>query len=484
MSDRLKIGTYILDADGSSSTTTGVTLLLEETDAAGIATGESLLKWRIGKTEAVISAMAHITASSAADLRTRTDALIAAIAGAKGDIIYESDDNVSRVEFKTSTGDYTRIDGEIEIEDGELAAIATIRLVLARPEPAADTPTGIVGAVEVNVERALYGGLMVVLEATFRDLSNVEAYVHANNWIASVISRTGTPAWLANANTIRVIGVPEVFVRKDSGGTIAGECTARVQMKQFPSRLASNAAFASSLANVIRSLEYRVSALPRTLDAASGAEPLTDFTITGTIGTKIEGDVTLDTNETAPAYLTDAQLSACLDAVEAQVLSGMGIANASYRGGRAVTRALDSGDIEFSIPLWIGTSTILTWDETVSFNTDSVDAIDAAWDGKEWEYPAPQGDTETCQHDITIESIGVVRGYPGVPSGAKGWKRIAARIHKPTEIRTAASIGGGTPAKIYRTTASVLYRRVKGAGGGQGSRGRTQTRGTTLLGGN
>lgn len=212
MAVRIKVGNYIFDADGNTSSTTGVTLYPDSRQSLD-ASPEFFIA-EMAATTARIGFWARVNASTAADLDTRTAAVVEAIQNPFGDIIVESDDDVTAFSIKVSDGSYSEISGTAEIHLGELNNLVMCVLEAVRtgtsgrgaspahgPEADDESATdaeidGLAGRVEVSGERNVAGRLAMTLEAKFRDRADLSLT------ISSVENSTGNARFVFSGSPV------------------------------------------------------------------------------------------------------------------------------------------------------------------------------------------------------------------------------------------------------------------------------------------
>lgn len=279
-------------------------------------------------------------------------------------------------------------------------------------------------------------------------------------WIGNVEFRTdGATAWLPPKEQLRIANKPMVFTDPDTDGASGGEAVARIAFREFPSRLASHAAFSTSdLATRIRQLAYRVALQPATIDARSGSVPGATVTITGSIVTKTEGNSAFDVGDTAPAPLTSAEVTACIDAIREDAFERIGVSSGYQEISRSPDMAGESGEIGFAVSYFVGSAVVIEWDESIVIRGNDLATIDTDKAGKDWVYNHPSVGIVTCEHTLRTVAFQVLqyKGIDGI-TGNKKWRQIGAESSPPIARSTYSALGGAA-ATTYEQRFTRSYR--------------------------
>ena len=460
MACRVKIGSYIVDADGNSSSTAGVTLLPDSSQ--GLDGTPMGWRWEIEQQHARAIFNCHVSAATVSELVTAREALESAVLDPSyADVVLESDDNVTLKLFSLASGLYTEVRGAVTVYDGELDCIVECSIIFTRAQPSAGSesagsamsPDGLVGAIQAIAARAPGGLLQLTLGADFRDTSGSSAKNNAYAWIDKVRDRNGTVAWLDtdDSTDLRVFSDDVGFSVGSSSAALAGRARATIVLRQFPADLASLAAWQLP---GIRDIVYNIDVQPRQMHANAGS-PGHSLTVTGIIQAKIEGLALYDANDSDPADLSDAQFVAAIDALKGVVktrLGGIEIRPLGLRRGRAV-----HGEIAFTLS---GISTdVVLWEEDVHFNDDATNSIVADTSGKEWNYVGGLARIESVTHTLRVIRFAMPESYR-TPDELKDWLRQRGGVSKERSFRVITAELSGTPISLHETYYQVTYRKV------------------------
>lgn len=186
MAVRLKIGSYIIDAaeTGSTSTTTGCLLMLPEGPA---------LRGEIGPDSATLEFLVQVKRDTTANLKSSMDALEAQAALVNADIVLEYTSGSELASLKTSNGQWARTSCKLVKEEGALAAKVLLTFSaerLAAPNTGAGDVPGSLGPMDLEFAFDDNGVGSASMSALFKTLAD------AKTWVQTVRAGTGRPSFL------------------------------------------------------------------------------------------------------------------------------------------------------------------------------------------------------------------------------------------------------------------------------------------------
>jgi hypothetical protein len=350
MSDRVKIGSYIIDfAEGTNtSTTTGVVgaWLPDETR-------------RVNETAdaADFSFTVRANAANVAQMKTRLDAVRNAVAQISEDVVIEMGAGVPLMEFKTSDGSYYDLASEVQIIPGNDVSILTITIRArrhdgdgARPNP--NLPPGALDFFGWQYEAGPDGTGAFLTRAQFETFA--QAMVHAGN-LRSGASR---PVWM-----------PAKFTLHNVGYEMEEPATAEYRPTTLVIAYVALPEWAASIPNLVR-ITSEMNAVPIRLNERSlTPEPGHLVTISGQLTFKTEANTSLgdgDAVDVASAALR-AAADAATDAVAAQAATRF-----SDGGFAMIERAYPqfsvvNGTVGFELAMVTGgPQRVMEWNETVT----------------------------------------------------------------------------------------------------------------------
>lgn len=362
MSVRLKVGSYIVDAaeSGSTSTTSGVRLLQGDSLAGG-APG---LRFSQGRTSAELLVPVVVDAASTVALKTAVDAVILAmLANANADVVYEYTSGSTLADWKVSDGTWSRIEGEVAgIDYGDENALILFRFSMQRvgiASTGAGDPADAITPVFWNFGLDSNGLGSCAGTCTFESRADAAA------WVVLMRAGTGWPAWLGTQFRFATAIYQKEQQQNQASpvpDTAFTPATVTVVLSALPSAFAGNSAF-----DDVISVEYDAVMSPRApQDENSGQEPGFDITISGTLQFKTEVDTTYDANDTsqtAGSGLKSAAL-ACIEAIESDAKTRLGVT--WFRPNDPVITVKENGLVIFNLAAMTGDSgRITTWNESM-----------------------------------------------------------------------------------------------------------------------
>jgi hypothetical protein len=362
MSVRLKVGSYIVDAaeSGSTSTTAGARLLQGDSLSGG-APG---LHYSQSRNAATLLVPVVVDAANTAALKAAVDAVVLAmLANANADIVYEYSAGSTLADWKVSDGSWSRIEGEVaDIDWGDENALILFRFDMQRAGVAssgAGDPVDAITPVFWNFGLDSNGLGSCSGTCTFESRADAAA------WVVKMRDGTGWPAWIGTQFRFATAIYQKEQQQNQASpvpDTAFTPATVTVVLSALPSAFAGNSAFD----NVV-SIEYdAVKSARAPQDENSGEDPGYDITIAGTLQFKTEVDATYDagdTSQTAGSGLKAAAL-ACLDAIESDAKARLG--ETWFRASEPVLTVKESGLVVFNIACMTGDSGRITeWNESL-----------------------------------------------------------------------------------------------------------------------
>lgn len=395
MAVRLKVGSYIIDAaeSGSTSTTTGVRLLTNTSPGMRVSVGQS---------EAQVIVPIQVVRDTTANLKTSVDALVAALtATVNADLVLEYTSGSTLASFLVSTGAWSRVTARCDVDYGSNEALILATFTAERIAPAtgsAGDATDSLGPLEWNFGLDSNGRASAVGVVTFQTRTDATAWVQ--------LVRSGTrPAWMASAMRFTTAGWS--FQQQPNQGSPVPEgaytpCIATAVFRALPSALAGSGAFTN-----INDVEYTVliKARPPVAEEA-GAAPGYDVTISGSIQMKTEADATWDSNDTTTVAAGSVKSTArsAIDAI---------VSDAQTRAGTSFTRMDEPelaiggtrGEVAFVVTAVADLPNgILSWEETTTLKRITRNRrIDGTKGTRVFKHP--NGSLWKCFHTLAITAL-------------------------------------------------------------------------------
>lgn len=319
MSMRLKIGSYIIDAaeSGSTSTTTGCRLLAGESLDAG---RPGYLRWREDRNSAQITFVVQVDRDTSANMKTSRDALVAAVTKTvQADIVMESAAGTTLKDWKVSDGSWQRVTGQVEVDEGDENGLVLVILTVERVAPATGSAGDVAGSLDGPVWSFMFesqGKASVTGTCVFNSRTNATA------WVQAMRAGTAWPAWM-NATTTRFVtaGYPDMPQQPNAADPVPDSAYTPVQaivvLAMLPAAWAADSAFD----NVVDG-DCEMSVRPRArLPQEAGARPGLDVMITGRLVFKTEQDTTFDPNDTSvvAAGGLDSAVRACFEVMKSDL---------------------------------------------------------------------------------------------------------------------------------------------------------------------
>lgn len=421
MAARLKIGTYILDAakTGSTSTTTGARLLTSE-DGPGF-------KWKEDREGFELVCFVVLDGiSGAASVKTAVDAIVAAVTRTvQADVVLESAAGTTIKTWTVSDNVFQKIVGAVEVDEVLNGALIMIALRGDRLGVASGSAGDTANAIDPH-------------EWSFALDSNGRAGVNgtgkfttraaANTWVQAL--RSGTrPAWMhANMRFVTVVWGFEQQLNQVSPvpETAYTPCVVTAVFKMLPASLAASSAFT----NVV-DVDYECSGRPRgPIDEEAGVTAGYDITVSGIIQFKTEADATWSASDTTyvATGAIKAAAEACITAIEADAKTRRGLA--WQRLGEPEIIVTTRGEVSFVLTAISGDSgRIISWSEEVEIERTFRGRIVAGTKG-ERKYPHKLGRSTRVTHKLTVTGFGLA-AYKPLPFITDAWEELEFVATKP-----------------------------------------------------
>ena len=361
MSVRLKIGSYIVDAaeSSSSSTTAGVRLLQGE----NLDGGTPGLRYSQSRTGATLLVPVLVDKTDESTLKAAVDAVLLAMqANANADVIYEYTSGSTLADWLVSTGAWSRVETTFDIDWGEENALILFRLEMTRLGIAgngAGDPANAITPVFWSFGLDSDGIGSCSGTATFESRADAAA------WVVLMRAGTGWPTWLGTQFRF-VTALYQKEQQQNQASPVPETAFTPAQVtvvfSALPSAFAGDSAFDDVLG-----MAYDCVKTPRApQDENSGEEPGHDITISGSVQFKTEVDATYDSNDTtrtAGAALKSAA-AACLTSIEADAKSRLG--ESWFRVADPVLTVKENGVVRFDLACMTGDdSRVTNWAESL-----------------------------------------------------------------------------------------------------------------------
>lgn len=322
MSVRLKIGTYIVDAaeTSSTSTTTGVRLL---TQRPGFSWSEDL-------NTATVIVPILITRDTLANYKTSRDALVNALTKTvNANLVFESAAGTTFKDWLIGAGAWQKVECKLEVEDendsgNDVSALALAVFTVTR----AGASTGSAGDPANAVTPVLWSfGLDSNGLGSCTGTCAFESRAAAAAWVVAMRAGTDWPAWLGTQFRFAT-AIYQKEQQQNQADPVPDAAYTPAQVTVVFNAIPAVFAGDSAFDNVI-SVEYDAVRSPRApMDENAGEDTGYDITGVCTLQFKTEADGTYDSNDTstvAGGALKGAAL-ACLDSIEADAKTRLGVA--------------------------------------------------------------------------------------------------------------------------------------------------------------
>lgn len=315
MSARLKIGSYVIDAaeTGSTSTTAGCRLLFGDS----LEGGTPLFEWREGRASGQLVFVVQVAGVA---LKAARDALSAAVTKTiNADVVLESAAGTTVKDWKVSDGSWQRVTGEVVVNEGDAAGLVLVVLTFERAGLATGSAGDVAGSLDGPVWSFMFesqGKASVVGTCVFNTRTNAAA------WVQGMRAGTAWPAWM-NTTTTRFVtaGYPDMPQQPNAADPVPDSAytpvRATVVMNMLPAAWAADASFTDVVDG-----DCEMSVRPRARrQREAGSRPGYDVLITGRLVFKTEQDTTFDPNDTTveAANGMKARARACFNVMKADL---------------------------------------------------------------------------------------------------------------------------------------------------------------------
>ncbi len=480
---RLKFGSTIFDAAGTTSTVLGTAMstLRLWMDANPLTSDEPSDFVFVSESEDAIVIRFFLT-YEAADVSTqRTNAaLIArAIQDPPGtSAVLESVSGTTLREWTQANQDYLAATGEVNIYFASTTTVAFECVVSLTKTPfksSGDSALGTEGRMGphvASVTKDAFGMQTITVAAAFAPLANgTDARTNANAWLATVQARTAPGlSWLPGAADLRIVGT-DVSGRETFDSKMLGTVDATVTLRQIPPDL-------NTLDAAFRALQCNVLVEPRRLGYRVGAalQPGYEVTVEGQLEfTSVSGQVS--------AIPADGTITAAIASVVNATLDRIPSTQSSFIAltlSRAITT--ETGRVGSRVTGIMGadeTSTrTISYSETITETNEPVVDVVADWEGGDVAYIAPGHDRRVVAHDVSWVVRGNVPSYepPIVGGGLNAtFLRLTFattnfnpdKFENPSSGATGLTDAGEMNAVRYSATYREIRRSASGSAGGR-----------------
>lgn len=429
---RLKIGSYIIDAadTGSTSTTSGVQLDL---------IGDDPLRPQIEGTEYRWPIMAaNVTAASQSALKTAVDAVVTAIRNVQGvTVIYEETSGTTLFEMSNTV--WPQAEASVEINQSDLTAYVVFSFIGRQVGPvsggAGDEP-GLLQPINWQYQVSAGGIAGMIATASFGPTVSggsitAGARQNAVAWINKLRNTANYPAWLSSA--FRMVDNVTEFDQKQNQGTV-GESSydpaqVTLMFAELPSSLAGGSAFSAD----VQKIEWGVTMNDRPpLNRRSGANAGFDLTLNINFILRTEGNTTFNSSESS---LADNAIYAKAEAVAAAVITVFETIYASLtlaKLGKPTLSIDPTSGVATATVRYYGDVTIVSWEERALLSNVAQKVFSRATDGSDWKYELEGGPLRMLTHTLTIVSIGSPVLYKP-PTLGNDWDELQTDSEPKTE---------------------------------------------------
>lgn len=294
MQMKLKIGAYEVSHDPAASTTTGVKLFLPE--------GVRVTPTK-SRTNASVVFGVEIKAASNAALKTAIDELETAVtATAVMDVVFESDAGTEFLAWRVSTGEYSRVVGNVAVDARDVDAVILVTFDAERIAPVntgAGDQDGSIDAETWSVGQDASGQTSVTATLTFKDRTSIVA------WLAAARAKTAgaLPPWLHSDFNV-LTWRDDLTLEGGQPSPVTDSAWKPCTIQVFFTRMSEAVASALQALGVV-DFNCDTAITPREpLDKASGEVSGSDVLISGTLQFKTETDTTWDSGDTDKTALS------------------------------------------------------------------------------------------------------------------------------------------------------------------------------------
>jgi len=482
---RLKFGSTILDAAGTTSTVLGTAMssLRLWMDSNPLTSDEPADFVSVSESEDAIVIRFFLTyeAADVATLKTNAALIARAIKDPPGTaVVLESVSGTTLREWSQASQDYLAATGEVNIyyASTTIAAFECVVSLTQTPFKASsggDTALGTEGRMGphvASVTRDAFGMQTITLAAAFAPLANgTDARTNAATWLAAIQSRTAPGlSWLPGVADLRTVGT-DVSGRETFDSKMLGTVDATVTLRQVPPDL-------NTLDAAFRALQCNVLVEPRRLGYRVGAAITPGYEVT------VEGQLefTAVANQ-ASAIPADGTITAAIASVVNATLDRIPSTQSSFIAlTLSRTVSADTGRVGFRVTGIMGADETATrtisYSETITETNEPVVDVVADWEGGDVAYIAPGHDRRVVAHDVSWVVRGNIPDYqaPIVGGGLNAtFLRLTFsttsfnpdKFENPSSGATGLTDAGEMNAVRYSATYREIRRSASASAGGR-----------------
>lgn len=433
---RVYIGSYVIDAadTSSSSTTSGVQLDVADLDSPVIVQkGASEYRWPI--------MYAVVTAASEAALKTAVDAVEAAIRNCSGKTIKYEETNGTTL-FQMAAEEWPTCKADVLTDTAGLTAEIAFSFIGEQAGPvaggAADEP-GLTAPINWQYQQGGGGIAGMVAQAQFGPTivsGSITAGARANAlaWVNKLRNTANYPAWLSTA--FRLLEPTVEFEQKLNQATITESsydpALVTITFKELPATLA--AITATFDANVIGVAFDVFEGNRAPLPGRAGSLPGTDVTVSGSFTLKTESNTTWNSSDTSLAdnamIAKAADVAAgCITMFQAVYGPRLGIA----QFGKTQVHIDPTTGVGSFNAYFAGNVTIFLWDEQTTLRNVEQKVHSRATDGTDWKYEMKGGPIRILDHSLRIVASSPISYQP--PMLSSDWDRLEGGREPTTDMK-------------------------------------------------
>lgn len=434
MAARLKIGDYIFDSRGTSST-------------GPIATGDDV-RFELDVEEVLSPTLTieeyrfpifHLYCSSdtESELKDLVDSQIIALRNVSGkDVIYENTSGTSLFEMRAV--DWAKATTEIEVDYHQKTADIAFQIIGSLPSFDKGSGT-IVGAAEDIVwEYEMTSNQAALLVATGKFVPTLDGTVpssaleNAQAWVNAV--RSGTrPSWVpSELEVVNQLYRPTQVINQIGQDGEFNPVEVMIALKEPPQDITFPAGVVDA--------NYGTSIVENTLDTRSNGTPTQEILIAGTFTIVTEGNTTFDASL---ERVSTADIFSTADAMIEQIRDHF---TSAYQLSAATAFIMEEPIVEIDLTTGLVTFRILyvvnnitVWNERTTIRREEPTKFSRASDGTDWVYEPAGGPVITVEHMLEIESIGSPINYRSPAGLTPDWYRITS---EQDHVYGARRVGG------------------------------------------
>lgn len=459
MSWKLKIGSYIIDAadTGSTSTTTGAVLGWDPETAFKPTVSATQFNWP--------EFWIYLTAPDAATLKTRIEEVANALNTVDGQtVILEEDGGTTVLEMKST--DWPQVTGSMDIDIGDTTAkIIVTNITGTRPGGVsgggADEP-GQIGAITWQYEITSGGLAGLTASATFGPTTSPSkgARENAEAWRFKLLDKNNFPSFVGDSFR-QVDALFNLDVTPEQATITEASynpCTCTLIMRERPKGV--------TLPDEILSCDAKATVVPRKpLNTDSGHLHGYDVVFAGSLTIKIQGNTAWESAETSVTQAeTYTKLLDAANSLNTDFLARYTKFLFTQLGEPTIDIDTVNGVCSFSFK-YTTADRILQWDEVIVVRNQARKIYDDLTDGQTFVHEQAGGDLRTLQHSLSTQVIGSPQPFKPLKL-PKQWDQLDATQNHDVGVEFDSGV------IVYSTNATRSYRWVQDSpsAGGAGIR--------------